>query len=65
MASDTQVSLPLAVAPAEAARLMSLGRTRFYELLAAGEIKSLKVGTRRLIRVRDIEDWLERQCEQA
>lgn len=52
----------LAVAPAEAARLIGIGKTRFYELLAANEIKSIKLGARRLVRVADIEAWLARQC---
>ena len=51
----------IAVSPAEAARMLSLGRTKFYQLLAANEIASIKLGARRLIRVRDLEDWLARQ----
>lgn len=51
-------ALRLAVSPAEAAQMIGLGRTKFYELLAANEITSIKLGARRLIRVRDLEDWL-------
>lgn len=51
----------LAVAPAEAAQMLGLGRTKFYELLAANEITSVKIGTRRLIRVSVLEDWLKAQ----
>lgn len=57
--------LRLAVAPAEAARMLGLGKTRFYELLAANEIASIKLGTRRLIRISDLEAWLALQIEQA
>jgi len=59
--SIIELPLRLAVAPAEAARILGLGKTRFYELLAANEIASIKLGTRRLIRISDLEDWLARQ----
>ena len=38
--------------------MLSLGRTKLYELLAANEITSVKIGTRRLIRVAELEAWL-------
>ena len=53
----------LAVSPSQAARLLGLGRTKLYELLAANEITSIKIGTRRLIRVSALEAWLA-SCEQ-
>jgi len=53
---------PLAVGPAEAARLVGVGRTKIYELLS-GELASFKVGTRRLIRVAELERWLTAQNE--
>ena len=52
---------PLAVSPAEAARMLGLGRTKLYELLATNEIVSVKIGTRRLIRVAALEAWLSAQ----
>jgi excisionase family DNA binding protein len=42
---------PLAVSPAEAARLAGLGRTSIYCALGSGELKSIKIGKRRLIAV--------------
>lgn len=33
----------------DAARQLGIGRTLMYELLDSGEIKSIKVGTRRLV----------------
>ena len=52
---------PLAVSPAEAAQMLGLGRTKFYELMGANEIASMKIGTRRLIRVAVLEAWLKAQ----
>jgi excisionase family DNA binding protein len=49
---------PLAVGPAEAARLVNLGRTRLYEELGTGALPSFRVGRRRLIRLSAIEDWI-------
>ena len=49
---------PLAVSPAEAARLAGLGRTTIYAALGSGELKSLKIGKRRLIAVDALRSWL-------
>lgn len=51
---------PLAVSPAEAAEMLGLGKTKLYELIAANELASIKIGARRLIRVSAIEDFLDR-----
>ena len=49
---------PIAVSPDEAARLAGVGRTTLYVALAKGDLKSLKIGTRRLIKVTAIHEWL-------
>lgn len=49
----------IAVSPAEGAQMLGLGKTKFYELLASNEITSVKIGTRRLIRVSVLEEWLK------
>ena len=43
------------VTPKEAIRISGIGRTRLYELLADGSIKSIKVGGKRLISYASIE----------
>lgn len=54
---------PLAVGPAEAGRLMGgVPERTVYEEIAAGRLKSFKVGKRRLIRIVDIEAFLERRA---
>lgn len=50
----------LAVSPNEAARLCSIGRTTLYAALSSGELKSIKIGTRRLITLEALRDWLKR-----
>lgn len=55
----------LAVAPAEAARMLSIGKTRLYEMIRTKDIPVIKIGRRTLIRVRDIEAFLDRQQAEA
>lgn len=60
---SNQQQPPIAVSPNEAARLAGVGRTTLYAALATGELKSLKIGTRRLIKVTAIHDWLEQNAQ--
>lgn len=59
MTDFNRTQSPIAVSPNEAARLAGVGRTTLYAALATGELKSLKIGTRRLIKVTAIHDWLQ------
>ncbi len=49
---------PLAIGPDEAARMVGLGHSLFWQLLKRGDIPSIKVNNRRLILVSDLERWL-------
>ena len=53
----------LLVGVEEAAAILSLGRSKAFELVAAGEIESLKVGRRRLIPVQALDTYVQRQRE--
>ncbi|WP_018631774.1 helix-turn-helix domain-containing protein [Neomegalonema perideroedes] len=55
---------PLAVSPAEAARLAGVGRTTLYAALSARRLRSFKLGKRRLISMAALREWLE-ACEAA
>ncbi len=48
----------LAVSPAKGAALLGVSRSKFYELLNE-EIPALKLGRRTLVRVADIQRFLE------
>lgn len=63
MRTDQMQQTRLAVSPAEAARMAGIGRTKLYQLMGAGEIASVKLGSRRLIRVSEIEAFLDRLAE--
>lgn len=49
----------LAVSPAEAARLLGIGRTFLYEVMRSGKLRNIKVGARRLIPLSAIRELLE------
>jgi excisionase family DNA binding protein len=48
----------LAVSPAEAGRLAGVGRTTIYQAISWGDLKSLKIGARRLVTVEALRQWL-------
>lgn len=56
---------PLAVAPAEAARMIGIGKTRLYEMIGTKDIPVIKIGRRTLIRTRDIEALLDRLAKEG
>lgn len=56
----TQAAQILAVSPNEAARLCSIGRTTLYAAMGSGNLKSVKIGTRRLITIEALRAWLKR-----
>jgi excisionase family DNA binding protein len=43
---------------AETAALLSVGRTTVYELISTGSLRTIKIGTRRLVARRDLEDFV-------
>jgi len=51
----------------EVAEMLGLGRSAVYQLLASGELQSVKLSGFRARRVsrRSLEDWIRRQEEQA
>jgi len=49
----------LALSIPEAAAAAGIGRSLLYESMAAGELRFVKLGRRRLIRVAALDDWLK------
>ena len=43
----------------EACAMIRIGRTKFYQLLNAGEIKAVKIGKKTLISEIAIQEWIE------
>ncbi|WP_082468112.1 MULTISPECIES: helix-turn-helix domain-containing protein [unclassified Sphingomonas] len=46
---------PLTISVNDALAMLGIGRTRFYELVAAGEIATIKLGRRRLVQVASLQ----------
>lgn len=54
---------PIRFGVREAARELGVGRDRMYELAKEGRIRSVVVGTRRLIPRSELEDWPRREID--
>lgn len=55
----------ISVGVEDAADRLSLSKTVVYELIRDGELPSFTVGRRRLVRIRDLEDYTERKVAMA
>jgi len=58
---DTSVK-PLLVTVKQAQALISLGNTKFYELVNDGKIRTTKIGRRTLVNYADLEALTERRA---
>jgi excisionase family DNA binding protein len=55
----------LALSIPDAAKAVGISRSKLYELLDGKQLRSLKIGGRRLIMRRDLESFLEAAREAA
>jgi excisionase family DNA binding protein len=51
---------PLTVRTPEACRMTGIGRSKLYELIKAGEIETIKVGSSTLVTVAGLEAFLDK-----
>jgi excisionase family DNA binding protein len=51
----------LLLRPEEGADAIGVSRARFYELMSAGRIKSIKIGRSRRIPLAELESWITRE----
>jgi excisionase family DNA binding protein len=49
--------------PSAGAAYVSIGKTKLYELIKAGQIKVIKCGARTIIPRSELDDWLRRETE--
>jgi excisionase family DNA binding protein len=52
---------PICVRVNEAARMIGVGRTKLYELIAAGEVETVKLGKATRITTASLHDLVRRQ----
>jgi excisionase family DNA binding protein len=64
-ASEELPYLPLTVRISAATRLTGLGRSKIYELIAAGDIETLKIGSATLIPFASLQGLIERSRRQT
>lgn len=50
---------PLLCSINEATKLLGIGRTSIYSLLNSGDLESIQIGTRRLVKVDSIKAFIE------
>lgn len=55
----------IAVSTNEAARIASISRSRLYEFMNNGHLPFIKIGTRRIILIRDLDNFLVEARETA
>jgi excisionase family DNA binding protein len=56
---DTMMKLLLT--PDEAARMIGVGRTKMYALLASGIVPSVRIGKALRVPVTELQEWIERK----
>ncbi|WP_319024353.1 helix-turn-helix domain-containing protein [Sphingobium sp. PNB] len=44
----------------DAAQMLGIGRTKIYEMLSKGDLASMQIGTRRLVKIDSIKALIER-----
>lgn len=59
--SECEPMMPLTVRVREACRLTGIGRSKLYELIAAEEINTIKVGAITLIPIASLRAFLRRK----
>lgn len=50
---------PMAYSVSDVLQMVGIGRTKFYQLVSAGEIKVRKIGNRTIVLAADLDAWLE------
>jgi len=54
---------PICVRVNDAARMIGVGRTKLYELIAAGEVETVKLGKATRVTTASLHDLIKRQRE--
>ena len=56
--------LPLLLKVEAAAKLLSLGRTKMYELIAAGDVPIIRLGRSVRVPTESLRQWVEERAKQ-
>jgi len=55
----------LLLRPIEAAEAIGIGRTKLYQLLASGELPSIRIGSSVRVPVDALRDWIAQRLERG
>jgi len=55
----------LLLKPSEAGARLGLGRSKMYEMLASGELPSIRLGRAIRIPAKALDEWVERRMQAA
>jgi excisionase family DNA binding protein len=55
----------LLLRPTEAAEVIGIGRSKMYELLARGEMPSMRVGGSLRVPLAQLREWVDRKVEES
>lgn len=56
---------PLLLRPTEAADLIGVGRSKIYELIAKGEVPSIRIGSSVRIPAEGLREWIAARVRQS
>jgi excisionase family DNA binding protein len=59
LSEDGHRNGPMLLSILEAAQKLGIGRTTFYAEVMSGRIRSLKVGSRRLVPASALQEWID------
>ena len=65
MQNDASATCPLAHQIPQACQRIGVARTSIYELIKAGELRSIKVGSRTLIPESELQQFIAKRMAQA
>lgn len=51
---------PIAIRIPKAARMLGIGRSKFYQLMRSGDVRTIKVGRATLVVVQSLHDFVSR-----
>ncbi|KIU54454.1 DNA-binding protein [Pseudomonas putida] len=61
---QAQQVAPLSVGVEEAGRILGISRSATYEFIASGELKTFKIGRRRLALMSELKAFIERAAKE-
>ena len=55
---------PFLIAPAEAASMLGIGKSLFYQMASSGELgpMPIQLSSKRLYRVEELQEWVRQGC---